>query len=622
MASIRKRKKSDGTMSYTVLFRAGGAKSAKQESEVFDDETAATRFRDLVNGHGQQWPPSWMRGRGFAEDVRTPDEMFEPFAMKVIDLLSGMQGDTRGRYRRYVQRNMSPWFKPYSVRDGEGGISREMVQRWVDDLKAGAAAPLDAKGRRPRTKYAPKTIKNQHGVLHQILQAAVEAEPQLRTANPCEFTSIPRLDSAEIDEEMVFLEREEFGWLQECIAEDAKEMLEAFGETGARWGEVTALQPRDLRRRSGRPAIRIQRAWKKDEDGKAYLGAPKTRKSRRTIVVTEQFWQKLRLRAKGKAKDDLLFTAPRGGQWDAGTFRRQRWVPAIELAVEKYGLIKQPRVHDLRHSHASWLIAAKVPLPAIQGRLGHESITTTVDRYGHLLDALDDEIMSAVAWAMDPTAPLPNFLAYSGRGEAAAGMPPLPQPRSGDSGDVWIDAGDLPSPKQVGAVFVVTLAGQEVPFSDAQVAQDVLDQWMDDHDGDLEAMRTGGCPGKGSARGADGPEERPEWTGDGPVWTRMPDRQFVHHVTVTYGGALSRESYPLTSRWTWEFEIDSFTTKAAEYREGPRPGCATEAHIRGINGAAVKRAAEEIGAGIRKVCEEHSDPARGAVDTAALTLDA
>lgn len=31
---------------------------------------------------------------------------------------------------------------------------------------------------------------------------------------------------------------------------------------------------------------------------------------------------------------------------------------------------------------------AKVPLPAIQGRLGHESITTTVDRYGRLLDVI------------------------------------------------------------------------------------------------------------------------------------------------------------------------------------------------------------------------------------------
>lgn len=44
----------------------------------------------------------------------------------------------------------------------------------------------------------------------------------------------------------------------------------------------------------------------------------------------------------------------------------------------------RPRVHDLRHTHASRLIEAGVPLPVIQVRLGHESITTTVGTYGHL----------------------------------------------------------------------------------------------------------------------------------------------------------------------------------------------------------------------------------------------
>ncbi|ATL31245.1 tyrosine-type recombinase/integrase [Streptomyces formicae] len=156
------------------------------------------------------------------------------------------------------------------------------------------------------------------------------------------------------------------------------------------------------------------------------MGAPKTKRSRRTVVVTEAFWQKLKRRARGKAQDDLLFTGPEGNRWDPGTFRRLRWMPAIELAIEKFGLAKRPRLHDVRHSHASWLIAAKVPLPAIQRCLGHESITTTVDRYGHLLDALDDEVITAIEWAMNPNAPLPGFLAHSGLADAAKDLPTVP----------------------------------------------------------------------------------------------------------------------------------------------------------------------------------------------------
>ncbi|MFE3139335.1 tyrosine-type recombinase/integrase [Streptomyces scopuliridis] len=186
---------------------------------------------------------------------------------------------------------------------------------------------------------------------------------------------------------------------------------------------------------------------------------------------------------------------PEGGKWDPGTFRRLRWVPAIELAVEKYGLIKRPRIHDLRHSHASWLIAAKVPLPAIQGRLGHESITTTVDRYGHLLDALDDEVMAAIEWAMDPTAPLPGFLERSGLVSATDGLPHVPRQLSGLAQQTWKDAGGMAQdgPEHgVEPVFFVTLDGREVPFADRQHAQGVADQWNDDHEEEIVAMRADG----------------------------------------------------------------------------------------------------------------------------------
>lgn len=604
-----------------MLWRAGGARNAKQESEVFSDERAAERFKDLVNGHGQQWPPGWVRGQGFIADQRRPGTMFEAFALAYVDRLTGIQGDTRSKYKTRIRTNMVPWFGPYSVEDGEGAIVREMVQDWVNDLEAGRPAPLDPSDRKPRTKYKPKTVQNEHGLLSSILQAAVDAEPSLRASNPCAKTRLPRLDGAEDEEEMVFLEREEWAWLHECLAEDAKDLGETIAETGFRWGEATALQPRDLRRRNGRPAIRVQRAWKKDEDGKSVLGAPKTRKSRRTIVITQKLDRMLRRRAKGLAPDALIFTGPEGGKWDPGTFRRLRWLPAIELAAEKYGLIKRPRIHDLRHSHASWLIAAKVPLPAIQGRLGHESITTTVDRYGHLLDALDDEVMAAVEWAMDPTAPLPGFLERSGLASATDELPNVPRQHSGRAQESWKAASDTP---QDGAehgdepVFVVTLGGRELPFADRQHAQDVADQWTDDHQDEIVAMRADGWSEEKIAhRGALGPEERERWTGGGAVWTRMPERQFVYSALASYeaDGTLTYEPLPVSSRWTWEFEHDGFTTRSAEFRIEFRPGGSTEAQARGINRSAVFRAFEQARVEALEVSVKHPDAARTSTPT-------
>ena len=59
------------------------------------------------------------------------------------------------------------------------------------------------------------------------------------------------------------------------------------------------------------------------------------------------------------------------------------WKPARGKAIAA-GLTKSPRVHDLRHTCASWMIVAGVPLPVIQQHLRHESIQTTIGVYGHL----------------------------------------------------------------------------------------------------------------------------------------------------------------------------------------------------------------------------------------------
>lgn len=54
------------------------------------------------------------------------------------------------------------------------------------------------------------------------------------------------------------------------------------------------------------------------------------------------------------------------------------------------------RIHDFRHSHASYLIEKGVNIYKISKRLGHTSISITLDRYGHLLDVDGDEILNAI----------------------------------------------------------------------------------------------------------------------------------------------------------------------------------------------------------------------------------
>ena len=54
--------------------------------------------------------------------------------------------------------------------------------------------------------------------------------------------------------------------------------------------------------------------------------------------------------------------------------------------------MRQIRVHDIRHSHASMLMNMGVPIKQISERLGHENIETTLETYAHLYEEKEKEL--------------------------------------------------------------------------------------------------------------------------------------------------------------------------------------------------------------------------------------
>lgn len=152
-------------------------------------------------------------------------------------------------------------------------------------------------------------------------------------------------------------------------------------------------------------------SWTRDEENVAYSRPPKTKQSKRSVALTA---------ASGTSVRPLVSAAAKTGGFvflnTAGTHidHRRAW-GVWDLAAMKAqakGLAKRPRIADLRHANASWLLHAGLDIYLLQKHLGHPSITIALDRYSHLLPrGLRDTaaaVERALALVKDPLPSLRN----------------------------------------------------------------------------------------------------------------------------------------------------------------------------------------------------------------------
>jgi integrase len=211
-------------------------------------------------------------------------------------------------------------------------------------------------------------------------------------SNPARGLGLPRTQRRDY----VFLTHEQ---LRDLAAEAGpwRVFVLLLGYTGLRWGEATALRVCDID--LSRRRIDVRRAFS-DVGGHVILGTPKSDQSR-TVPIPRFLALEMAAAITGRHADDLAFTMPGGTVLRLSNWRRAVFLPARAQA----GLSARFRIHDLRHTAASLMIQAGYPPKMLQEIMGHASITTTLDLYGHLypgdMDRYADRLDSA-AWMADP----------------------------------------------------------------------------------------------------------------------------------------------------------------------------------------------------------------------------
>lgn len=270
---------------------------------------------------------------------------------------------TLARYRQEVRLYIKP------------GLGRHRLDR----LKP---AQLSAFYREQGKRLAPGSVRRLHALIRRSLTIAVRWG--LLASNPAVLVEPPSLSHHEI---------------QPYSAEEARKFLDAVrgDRLEARWilaialglrqGEALGVRWEDVDLENG--VLHIRRALQRQGDGSLALVDPKTAKSRRAVPLPPQLVDALRQRAIFQQQEEgrapiwqnslgLAFTTSVGTPIHPRNDQR-----SFRSIISRAGL-RRIRLHDLRHTTATLLLAEGVSARVVMEILGHSQIGVTLNTYSHV----------------------------------------------------------------------------------------------------------------------------------------------------------------------------------------------------------------------------------------------
>jgi integrase len=273
-------------------------------------------------------------------------------------------------YELHLRNHIAPAFGAV----GLAVIRPTMVQQWIKDLQV-------VKG------LAPTTIETIYVIFASIMRGAVRDGYIRKT--PCAYIRLPETSATVVR----LLTPGQVLALASVMPPRYALLVLVGAGAGLRQGEAFGLQLDRIDAAAGMITVDQQVII---VDRRPVLAPPKTSASFRDVPMPRFVLDVVMDHAQqlGLGDHDVLCRTPKGTLLRRDYYNREIWKPAITAA----GLPADTTYHDLRHTFASTALAEGVPISEVSRWLGHKSITTTVDLYGHLVpeatgrarDALDN----------------------------------------------------------------------------------------------------------------------------------------------------------------------------------------------------------------------------------------
>ncbi len=296
--------------------------------------------------------------RGEWIDPRLSSVTFEDWSLAWLNAKTNIAPRTRRGYIARLNTHLLPAFGKRKITS----ITNNEISQWLARaIDSGAGVVV---------------LRQSHGVLRQILNAAV-LDGRLNR-NPAIGVPLPRVKRSE---KRALSPSELMRLAQAC--EDYGFLVKFAGTTGLRWGELAAIQCKDVSLLNR--TISVNKAFSDGLRGEKLLSSTKTHQAR-IVPFPKELSFEIKSLVENRNPESFLFVMPERGSLDYNNFMSRIFRPAIK-SIQLEGV----SFHTLRHTAASLLISQGTPITTVSGILGHASTQMTLDVYGHLYE---DDAMS------------------------------------------------------------------------------------------------------------------------------------------------------------------------------------------------------------------------------------
>lgn len=271
--------------------------------------------------------------------------------------------------RRFIERHVLPYLGDHKLDEITVVYCQQLVNKWFEQ------------GYKQYSYFRKATA--------QVMRYGEAME--LMKSNPMSKTILPR--RVEEEKKLQYYTKEELAHFFECLHQFGNFKQLAFFRllafTGCRKSEVLSLQWKDLD--FTRKSVMIGKTLATDEHNQIIIQTPKTNASTRSISLDDET---LKILSKWRMlqRTDYLqmgFNTSSDDQYIFTNKRNEWYYPQVvndwlKYLIKKYDL---PRItpHHFRHTHASLLLQAGIPVKEVSERLGHKDVKITLEIYSHVM---------------------------------------------------------------------------------------------------------------------------------------------------------------------------------------------------------------------------------------------